>query len=117
MQLLAQVAMAFARQRLTSTPVVGKVVEQLGFRSHELRGAGRATTLLAQLRWKKTHGWIEPECSIDHPDIGKHQGRGAVPQSISGPYSNVLVNDFADVGDAILHHGDSAMYEFFARSC
>eukprot|EP00435_Cladocopium_sp_Y103_P032430 s1165_g8.t1 len=48
---LAQVAMAFARQRLTSTPVVGKVVE-----------------------WKKTHGWIEPECSIDHPDIGKHQG-------------------------------------------
>lgn len=26
------------------------------------------------VEWKKTHGWIEPECSIDHPDIGKHQG-------------------------------------------
>ncbi|CAE7687544.1 Eif4e1b [Symbiodinium microadriaticum] len=33
------------------TPSVGRVVE-----------------------WKKTHGWIEPDCPIDHPEIVKHQG-------------------------------------------
>ena len=38
-----------------------------------VEGSGHDT---AQLRWKKTHGWIEPECRIDHPDIGKHQGMG-----------------------------------------
>eukprot|EP00913_Durusdinium_trenchii_P011462 g10762.t1 len=40
-----------SRSKRKRSPVVGKVVE-----------------------WKKTHGWIEPECSIEHPDIGKHQG-------------------------------------------
>ena len=73
---------------------------------------------MAQLRWKKTHGWIEPECSIDHPDIGKHQGiQGSCATVQVAHIPMVLVNEFADVGDAILHHGDSAMYEFFARSC
>jgi len=39
------------RTRLTATPIVGRVIE-----------------------WKKSHGWIEPTCTIEHPDIIKHQG-------------------------------------------
>lgn len=42
---------AHFKTRLTATPVVGRVIE-----------------------WKKSHGWIEPTCTIEHPDIIKHRG-------------------------------------------
>mmetsp|Transcript_37593 Transcript_37593/g.70099 ORF Transcript_37593/g.70099 Transcript_37593/m.70099 type:complete len:234 (-) Transcript_37593:210-911(-) len=41
----------FRRSRLSNVPIVGRVVE-----------------------WKKTHGWIEPDCTIEHPEISKHRG-------------------------------------------
>eukprot|EP00933_Yihiella_yeosuensis_P065628 TRINITY_DN69561_c0_g1_i1.p1 TRINITY_DN69561_c0_g1~~TRINITY_DN69561_c0_g1_i1.p1 ORF type:complete len:232 (+),score=54.56 TRINITY_DN69561_c0_g1_i1:87-782(+) len=39
------------RTRLTPFPIVGKVIE-----------------------WKTSHGWIEPQCTIEHPEISKHRG-------------------------------------------
>jgi len=40
------------RVRLTPDPICGRVIE-----------------------WKGAYGWIEPQCSIEHPDISKHRGR------------------------------------------
>ncbi|CAE8624850.1 unnamed protein product [Polarella glacialis] len=39
------------RTRLTPVPIVGRVIE-----------------------WKASHGWIEPQCFIEHPEISKHRG-------------------------------------------
>lgn len=40
------------RLRLTPAPISGRVIE-----------------------WKGSFGWIEPQCTIEHPDISKHHGR------------------------------------------
>merc|ERR1719329_863424 len=31
--------------------------------------AGRVTV------WKGTYGWIEPQCTLEHPDVAKHKGK------------------------------------------
>ena len=49
------------------------------------------------VEWKKTHGWIEPDCPIDHPEIVKHQGGSVWAQQRQGRCSETALVHLSQV--------------------